>query len=844
MKTIKILHLIFLPMLAMSLPTAQTPLPKMDLHLQSLDGNPADIVGPSDVTPPAIPEDERVWGAQGRRREAWRVSDRQRFFAEEDKDFATRLSAVALDLDASQPADKRLFTLSERQVQQLETGSLTIPAVIKVDNIGDPTAPEIVQEFTFSDTDAPRSICTIPDQNKLIVVMANELRIYDYDNPPLFTLDPSPLGVAPIPTGMTVCSNTFQALFSAQVEQIQVPGGEETMALVAASINTVACAPPKPQAIGILVCNLANPSSPFFYTNLATQAWDPCRSEGPCEDWRVNGFDHVRTISMFPKDLVYAVGGAEIELTELDFTGVDNPAIGIVENATYSLNPLDELFSVAADPAAPASSDYLYVIGRHFAYAVDRAHLGSPGFFKQSSAGFGNGPAGGAQFMLADSGGAGPDTRELWTLAMQQARYVFRVTDFTQDGMAPLEFPDVSEGYYSAGPTDGAVANFTWQSAYTLTFGGVVRHDISGSEPVPAGYQPANVLGTEKDYTTEHLELVNFGTAGSPQWRLIATTAEGSFFAWPLDSTTHDPLPGAVYQPPVTIPPYWKAWTGGFIYGNDIATATIDGDKWVFVDLSNACGQGCVQEFGIGRYNWTDAIWAPAIYWEDPNPVGKIIPLAADLAVEGNRWLLVGAEGGFFVVDLLTGQVTDDVRTNSIDGLSFQTVAGIEKYGNRIFTSLADENHRFAFAMYAFDATTGHVYDPKTGLQSDIPIQTLYDGSDGMPDAFPGAFVNGGERMSLIEMSSSPKKLRLYSGTGNGTLLEIEWQASTDTMTPLSYWHNGGYFDHIASCDVYKIFSGIPGGASAFGPPLPFTLRIVVGKTRETFEIVSPPDLP
>jgi hypothetical protein len=64
-------------------------------------------------------------------------------------------------------------------------------------------------------------------------------------------------------------------------------------------------------------------------------------------------------------------------------------------------------------------------------------------------------------------------------------------------------------------------------------------------------------------------------------------------------------------------------------------------------------------------------------------------------------------------------------------------------------------------------------------------------------------------------------------------------------MTPLSTWHNGGYFDHIADCNVYMIPTVPPAGMSSFaGGAVPdFTLRIVVAKTLETFEIVKPPDM-
>jgi hypothetical protein len=431
--------------------------------------------------------------------------------------------------------------------------------------------------------------------------------------------------------------------------------------------------------------------------------------------------------------------------------------------------------------------------------------------------------------------------REFWTLASQQASYVFRVTDLTQDG-GPLEAP-TSEGRYSAGPTDGAVANFGWDSAYLPTFGGVIRYDISGSEPVPLedSYQPAHSMATGLDYTTEHLELVDLGPAGSPAWHLITTTALGNFYAWPLDPLTHDPLPGEVHVPGAG---YWPPWSGN-TYGNDIAVATLAGKKWIYLDHSNKPSG----ELGIGRFNWTDMIPGSALIWEDLNPPGPIlVPHVRDLTVEANKWLLAAAEGGFLIINLATWTVTDDVRTNNVDGLTFASVLGIEKYGNRIFASLSDPNNRFAFAMYAFDEATGKVIDPKTGLESEFPIAALYDGQFSMPDDFPGIFLDGGERISKIEteLGLGQKKVRLYSGTGNGHLLEIEWQQATDTLTPLSYWHNGGYFDHIADCNVYKLPLATGGGAGlSFGPPVPqFTLRIVVAKTRETFEIVKPPDMP
>jgi hypothetical protein len=829
---------------------AQAPLPKMELHLQCLDGNAADVVGP-EVSNGSVTE--RVWGLQGRRREVWEVSTRERQHDEEDKDFATRLAWGAIDLvgGAPNPQD-RLFTLTQRQVQKTETGETVFPAVIKVDRIANPSAPETLQVFTFSEDERPTHICTIPDADKLIVLMGfvpgppfvpSELRIYDYSSGVLPDPLLPPLGVAQIPSGVTECSQGLKNLIHAQVEEI----GQQRMALISATVDDPVCVE-NVQAAALVVCNVENPANPLFYADdLYTQTWQPCRPvpppPEPCLDWRFEGLTHVRTTDM--KDLVYVVGGADVQLTELDVTNVAIAGIGIVEEATYPVNSADLLFQIAADPEAPGASDYLYIIGRQYAYVVDRAHIGSPGSVKSTAAGFGNGPAGDVQFMLADP--TGTPRREIWSLAMQQARYVFRVTDFTQDADPTLEFPDTSEGYHSAGPTDGAVASFGWESVYVLTFGGVVRYDISGSVPVPAVYQPAcdpcSGLG-QKDFVTEHLELVNMGTAGSTDWRLIAATAEGSFFEWPLDPVTHEPLEGELKHPPAG---YWDVvppWQGA-TYGNDIVTWTPQptGDKWVFIDYSDTGGA----DLGIGRYNWSTDSWpvlpTKALVWHDPTPMvlPNITPNIRDLAAEGEKWLLAAANGGFLVVDVLTWQVTDFVYTNAVQGVAFANVQGIEKYGNRIFASLGDGTNRFALAMYAFDPGTGHVVGP-TGGQTDAPIQVLFDGSAGKPDHFPGVFLDGGERMSLIETKANPKELRLYSGTQNGNLLEIGWKASTDTMTPLSYWHNGGYFNSIASCDVYKDYNAIPAG---FGPsPLTYTLRVVVGKTLETFEIVTPPDMP
>jgi hypothetical protein len=118
-----------------------------------------------------------------------------------------------------------------------------------------------------------------------------------------------------------------------------------------------------------------------------------------------------------------------------------------------------------------------------------------------------------------------------------------------------------------------------------------------------------------------------------------------------------------------------------------------------------------------------------------------------------------------------------------------------------------------------------------------------------MPDDFPGVHVAGGQQIALAKISSNPLKLRLFTGSPNGVTLDIEYDGSTDLMTPKSTWHNGGYFASVGEATPYMVptlSGGLGGfGPSSFGGPgLNYVFRLLVTKHQETFEIVCPPDLP
>ena len=77
--------------------------------------------------------------------------------------------------------------------------------------------------------------------------------------------------------------------------------------------------------------------------------------------------------------------------------------------------------------------------------------------------------------------------------------------------------------------------------------------------------------------------------------------------------------------------------------------------------------------------------------------------------------------------------------------------------------------------------------------------------------------------------------------------MSVTGTAPLTLMTPKSYWHNGGYFASIAEAKPYLVAKPLGGsgglGSILGGPEVDYEMKLLVTKTMETFEIVSPPDL-
>jgi hypothetical protein len=920
MKLDALLITITLALTAEAVPvTAQTSLPSMVPLQVSKEGNPADLAGVEEVD--AGFPDSRIWGGGGRRRNAWEPNSKMRNFNEEAKDLLTGAVAYEVDVSSGNSQDHRLFTLTSKQILRNDSGAVAtiIPARLRVDNIANQTAPIPHQpDIVFADDESPGFLRVSPDDKLLLVGVQvpsppspapkyhGEIRVFDYTTGTLVEVSSTPLpAYDSMNPNLTGCGHYFTLPKDAQIARIQTvetaPGSgvwlEERMALVTANVASPTGDPPPcddsalvKQTRGLLVLNLQNPAQPYWLdTDLSTQAWDPCRTPGDkCDDWFTAGFCHVRAQSFNPahashqlRDYVYMTGGVEVGIRRIDLTDVIDPLVGIPQDDMFELSiapggAVDGLFAVRTDPQ---DQDLLYVYGRQRAYVVDRptldpfhpsgvvSYVRSP---QSSDLTFGN--DGDAHLVLVDPG-AGLVERESWTLADSSADYVLRITNFLQDGMGGLDAPDTQHGeFFSAGPTDGAVADFLHSLAYALTFGGVARWDITaGNEllPAPGSYQPAKVGGMS--HTTESLELADLADLAippnPPDQELIANTADGGFVSWkidlnPMSASYLDPLAASYWEPPSGFWPTDDTMPSEPGYGNDIAVWNNEGVKWVILDYSSTADQ----EFGFGGMRWNDGFWPPqAIRWKDdgsdtPSGWSAIIPKVRDIYIHRNC-LVAGANGGFLTSRLPMNKVTDHVYTNDIGGLGFNRVLGValytdpdDDYPDRLFVSLGDTglppsgqpNNRFAFAMYGFDAQTGTVVDA-SGNPTESPLQVLFDGQSAKPDDFPGVYVGGGEQVSLVRISANPLKLRLFSGSGNGVTLDIEYNGSTDLMTPRSFWHNGGYTGPVGKTTPY-LLPKAGGGSAGFGPGLggpvvDYELRLVVTKHQETFEIVNPPDM-
>jgi hypothetical protein len=564
------------------------------------------------------------------------------------------------------------------------------------------------------------------------------------------------------------------------------------------------------------------------------------------------------------RDFVYLTGGPEIGIRRIDLTDVANPALGIPPDDMFELwsipGDAEGLFTIRTDPE---DSDILYVYGRRNAFVVDRQTLdGGPVSYQKNPSDLNFANAGDAHLVLVDPG-AGAVKRESWTLARLSADHVLRVVDFSQDGIGGLDAPDTDDGRFSVGPCDGSALHFASSSVYALTFAGVARWAINGSEvlPAPDSYKPA--LG----HTTEALALAELSNTGTPSdLELLGATAVGGFVSWKIDQDPMspdylDPQDALYWAPPPPMPGMEGFWPAAPGYGNDIDVWDNAGEPWVVLDFSSSVDG----EIGIGSMRWSDGFWPPqAIKWKDdgsdtPPGWAPIKGNVRDIDVHRNC-VAAGANNGFITSRIPMQAVTDHVYTNDIGGLGFNRVMGVaiysdpaDGYPDRLFVSLGDTvqapsgspNNRFAFAMYGFDPVNGIVVDA-SGNPTESPIQVLFDGQPGKPDDFLGAYVGEGQKVSLVKMGSNPLKLRLFSGSNNGVTLDIEYDGSTDLMTPKSVWQNGGYFGPVEVATPYKIptLSGGFGPSSFAGPGVNYVFRLLVNKNQETFEIVCPPDLP
>jgi hypothetical protein len=797
-------------------------LPLLETEWNALDGDQHDVAGPSLAVDSLSPELLRFFLANGRRRAAHEIASRERQFLGEET-FDSTLNAVELDEE-----NDLLLSLTSRVKPEFPAGPPIAP-VLRVDDAGDPGAPfpqgEVEIWESPGEPEGISSMRIIPSLKRVVMVHPHKqvggtivepagFDLYDYDPQSSTFLQPGPF--TPMPPIPSPCDPTkiLQRLGSCEVAEI----GAKRIAFFLAPIEHSG-ARAKPQSFGIVAADITNLAAPSFYTD-ALHVYDPvemhfdCVSVDPLDPDALHGdrgvidFAHKQAGA---NHFLFIAGGAELQFRCINVTNFD--ASGFVDVPTCALqldvsactggNPgFEPLTCVAADPVLQRA----YLTGLQFAYTVDLTNPLNP-IYACDKANFGKGYAG--DVLLLSEGPDAAPTKELWTVSREHSDYKWKITDVTSGP------PVVSESHYAAGGIDGITGVPAWDAVYVLTFGGVVRFDVSGSgdpRPVDSSYKPAVDLSTDTAYATEELELGYVLTAEANKNTLLAPSAQGGFTAWPVDDgAPHDPLDPIYVDGSGT---FSAPSPGDFTYGGDIGFwhDAVGGGDYALIDSYNAT-QDVIEinryEFKPGTSGYwesaADGEWGTALTLSAP---GIEVPVI-DITIDGD-YAFVTARGGFFVVDLAAWALVDFQLTSTIAGFSFQDAEGIARWDDRLFVSLSGVpnlaiSSRIAILMYDFDELTGQV---------GALLQVLFDDLGGQDD-FPDIYVTGGGRVRLHEELDGD--VRVYSTTDSGHLLELEYEPFYDSLNVLAYWHDGSFYNELSDSFIYRLCFQ-PAGMAGFAP--------------------------
>ncbi len=159
-------------------------------------------------------------------------------------------------------------------------------------------------------------------------------------------------------------------------------------------------------------------------------------------------------------------------------------------------------------------------------------------------------------------------------------------------------------------------------------------------------------------------------------------------------------------------------------------------------------------------------------------------------------------------------------------------VEGLACYGSRVFVSLSDKERNSADNRFAVAAFFFRVDGDGHGDLSESAEICLFDGAGSMlnpPDDFPGAYLDGGQKMQVLDIA--PGMARLYVGTKNGYVVELDYRDSPESLTARSFWRSLTHHQEILDNHAYNL---APYGQTP-------DIRVLAAQYLETFALIAPP---
>lgn len=771
---------------------------------ENFDGLDNDCAAQSDAT--VDPEDKRMWVAHGRLRSAVRLSDGLRMNREDAVFALTNAAAfervLALELDE---ANGLLYTLTS------EGG-------LYCDSIAVPSAPVRVREVSIAsalasgETLVDLKLWTAVGEEVIVVLTARRL-LTIRTIAGVLTLVGSTASVTvatPLTDANPVPADSINLLLVIDHSRLRI--GKDSDGLLTAYVQCSSRAYEltpitRPFAQILVLCNLdlaggfvapsfTTPGAPYcvFYNPfpVAPSGWaalvaaapiDP--EEGPTVVKKHYNVTHYQAVDLGASQLLYVAHGRRNQVIHFDvshaLTAGWPAGTQVVCHPNFGVDPYTakDLTHIDLDP----TDDQHFLVQEESSDGARVVDIGAGTFNLLAGHRF---DKGGTRDNCAVALAGRHFT--VWSVDTGSTDYLLRAIDASTNVPESL----VNQPWFWN--TDGMVA-LPPSHIYQLTFMGVLPYVRSGLNgewyPEPAGYQPAQVPdpdnpGSVLESNTETIDIA-LDVASVGDHRLFTCSAKIGIMEYKLDATTKLPGPARLlrfpYQFPDPLFPDWSDLGSGTFYSNDVVPAVIDGEQFVFADITNRpLGQWALAAFRLDRSSDTWSLVSSAIvqssYAPYAIPFTQSVTITRDL---DNHYALVQSGTSFFMVDISNLASRGRMRVTSFHYLTGISTAndqpGSATSGNRIFIVVWKPiANPTGAAVYVLN------FDVRTGVVDfDNPVQILQSSSLTLP---AGHSFDKGFKTRFLALDTTGRGA-LYVCGAFGTLMEFSYDPSD--RTPLKF---------------------------------------------------------